>query len=114
MKHEVGRYFWVPIQMHVGRDFDLESLFLIASSLLIEKPDWGRETNHSADAWNMKMYLEIWNLNYENVSVNEFILELTIIITWGKNAKSKAVVEDVDLSSCRQDFHHKLEFGNVE
>ena len=24
------------------------------------------------------------------------------------------MVEDFDLSVCRQDFHHKLEFGNVE
>ena len=89
----------------IGRDFDLESLFLIASHLLIEKPDWGRETNQSANAWeNMKMY----------VPGNKSILEFAFFVTWGKKAQSKALVENFDLSFCRQDFHHKLEFGNVE
>ena len=36
------------------------------------------------------------------------------MVTRGDKAEGKAVVEDVDVSFRRQDFHHKSEFEKVE
>ena len=35
-------------------------------------------------------------------------------VTWGKKAKSKAVVEDIDVGFGRQEFDHKLKLAKVE